>query len=182
MRINIVGGNSWGVILPLNEIVWGFNTQIIARSFNVLFDMHDVKAKLGQTGTDLWAMSGHSYKELVAAMNLCEKYDITVFTLGQVGDTSYIPYPIDEIKREFGSDYFTAGLSYALALAIYQGADEICIWGCTGEKEYEYQRPSAEFWMGVAIGRGISVTIETESEFLKTHDHLMYGYNTKQGE
>lgn len=185
MRINIIGAGAWYYGPEDGEICWGFNTNINSRHFNVMFDMHDVKAKIGQPGTDLWSMTNHDYMELVRAMEICEQFDIPVFTLGAVENTSYIAYPLKEIKKEFSlgsftGDYFTAGLSYALALAIYQGATEIDIWGCTGDLEYEYQRPSAEFWMGVAIGRGIPIVIRDESQLLKIDK--LYGYNIKQGE
>jgi hypothetical protein len=184
MKINIIGSGAWCYGPEEGEICWGFNTQINSKHFNVLFDMHDVAAKLGRPGTDLWSMTNHEYLELVSAMEICEQHDIPVFTLGAIEGTSYMAYPIEEIRKEFSlgsftGDYFTAGFSYALALAIYQRATEIDIWGCTGDDEYEDQRPSAEFWLGVAVGRGIPIAIRDKSQLLKID--CLYGYNTKQG-
>lgn len=185
MKINIVGAGAWCYGPEEGEICWGFNTQIICKHFNVLFDMHDTAANLGKPGTDLWSMhTDKTYDELVSATKICEQHDIPVFSLGTIEGTPYMAYPLEKIRKEFSlgsftGDYFTAGFSYALAMAIYQGATEIDIWGCSGDKEYENQRPSAEFWIGVAIGRGIPVTIRDESKLLKIDN--LYGYNTKQG-
>lgn len=80
--------------------------------------------------------------------------------------------------------YFTNSVSWMLALAIYEGATEIGIYGVdmaqhgVGLKsEYAYQRPSVELWLGIAAGKGIKVTIPKESDLLKT-PHL-YGFDSE---
>jgi hypothetical protein len=62
-----------------------------------------------------------------------------------------------------------------LAWAIWKGTyDTIGMWGVdmaldgvTGESEYSHQRPSVEYWLGIAQGRGIKLVLPTESEILK---------------
>lgn len=87
-----------------------------------------------------------------------------------------ITYPLDQMLAEFGTDYFHSSVDYMLALAISEGFEEIGVWGIdmAHDTEYEHQKPSGSFWIGVAKGRGIKVTIPPESALLrKAH---RYGY------
>jgi hypothetical protein len=92
-------------------------------------------------------------------------------------------YPLDEIIAHFNTDYFGSTVDYALALAIYRGYETINLYGVNlaNPGEYAYQKPSAEFWIGMAMGRGIKVAIHGQySSLLKTRDSKLYGYETKQ--
>lgn len=99
-----------------------------------------------------------------------------------------VKYPLDEILAEFGqyfvdpdhAKYFTNTVSYMLALAIYEKFDEIHVYGVdmATASEYGAQKPSCEFWLGVALGRGIKIHIPAESDLLKTR--FMYGYERKK--
>lgn len=85
-----------------------------------------------------------------------------------------VQYPTDAITKEFGH-YFTNTISYMLALAIYEGVDEIGIWGVdmAHGTEYAAQRPSCEYFIGIARGRGIPVYIPPQSDLLRCGE--MYG-------
>ena len=98
-------------------------------------------------------------------------------------------FPMDEAFRFFSMDggktpnrYFTNTISYMIALAIMEGAEEIGIYGVDmmmggGEgSEYGWQRPSCEFFLGVAKGMGITVYIPDESDLLKCA--FPYGLST----
>lgn len=72
-------------------------------------------------------------------------------------------YPTAEpIQTELlGSRYFpTFGstISYMLAQAVYEKVDEIALYGVGMCDEYEGQRPSAFYWLGVANGLGIKTS------------------------
>ena len=87
-----------------------------------------------------------------------------------------VRYPIEEMVSIFG-DYFYSTVSYAIALAIREGFEEIGLWGIdlAHDSEYEYQKPSAEYLLGVAIGRGITVHLPSQSALLK--GTYRYGYS-----
>jgi len=92
-------------------------------------------------------------------------------------------YPIEDILAMFPRKYFTNSISYMIAYAIYlarQGENikRIGIWGvdmCV-DSEYSHQRPSCEYFIGIAEGMGIEVVIPGESDLLKCA--LLYGYDT----
>lgn len=93
-----------------------------------------------------------------------------------------VEYPKQEILDEFGG-YFTNSVSYMIALAIHEGATEIGIYGVDmaindvgGHSEYAHQRPSCEYFIGLAVGRGIKVDIPRESDLLKVG--RLYAYET----
>ncbi len=99
-----------------------------------------------------------------------------------------IRYPLEDITRFSGIDYFADSCCYMLALAIYQGFTEISLygfnyaWGTT----YVTEKPGVECWLGIALGRGIVLNIYGEhSDLLKTnhvrHDpETLYAYGTPQ--
>lgn len=83
-------------------------------------------------------------------------------------------YPKDLVVEAFGR-YFTNSISWMIALAIYEGATEIGVYGvdmATGS-EYANQRPSCEYFLGFAAGRGIKVTIPISSDLCKVS--ALYG-------
>jgi hypothetical protein len=88
---------------------------------------------------------------------------------------SSVAYPLEQMIREFGQ-YFTNSISYMLALAIHEGFEEIHIYGVdmAWMGEYSGQRPSCEYFIGIAIGRGIRIHIPDQSDLLKAR--FFYGY------
>lgn len=94
---------------------------------------------------------------------------------------SSVAYPIDRMKARYtlsGCDqpYFTSTASYMLALAIEQGYEAIEVYGVdmAHDTEYGHQRPSCEFFLGVAVGQGITVRVHRHADLLKTA--FLYGY------
>jgi hypothetical protein len=102
-----------------------------------------------------------------------------------------IAYPIDQMIAEFNlgrmrpqdkhaaeKGYFHSTVDYMLALAISEGAEEIGIWGIdmSHDTEYIYQKPSGSFWCGVALGRGIRLTVPPASALLNSQGYR-YGYD-----
>ena len=60
--------------------------------------------------------------------------------------------------------------AYMMALAIYEGAKEIGLYGIdmsVNDHEYFKQRPGMYAWIGYAIGKGITITIPDESPLFK---------------
>ena len=89
-----------------------------------------------------------------------------------------VPLPFGQIAEDF-HPYFTNSVSYELAMAIGMGFKEIHVYGVDMaqdnilEAEYAFQRPSCEFFLGVAVGRGIKLFLPSGCDLLVT-SHL-YG-------
>ena len=93
-----------------------------------------------------------------------------------------VEYPMAAICNMFANPcpearpYLTNSITYELLLAIAEGFKEIHVYGVdmAHDSEYSQQRPSCEWAIGVAQGRGIKVYIPAESDLLKTM--YLYGY------
>lgn len=90
-----------------------------------------------------------------------------------------IPYPKNEVVKRFGN-YFTNTISWEIGLAIYLGFKEISIYGVDMAvgSEYQHQRPSCEYFIGIARGLGINVIVPDEADLLKTR--FLYGFEQQK--
>jgi hypothetical protein len=90
-----------------------------------------------------------------------------------------IPFPKDEIVSKFGN-YFTNTISWQIALAIHLGFKVIHLYGVNmaNDEEYASQRPSVEYFVGLAKGMGIEVYIPDQSDICKSW--LLYGFDDEQ--
>jgi hypothetical protein len=103
-----------------------------------------------------------------------------------------IEYPLQSVLEEFdiyGEDmaldqpdirqrvYFTNSISWMIALAIQMGYKEIQIYGVNmaQDQEFKHQRPSCEFLLGWARGKGIRLYKPPVSDLLLSS--FIYGYD-----
>lgn len=86
-----------------------------------------------------------------------------------------VAFPLDAILQ-IGPDYLTSSVAFYIAWGISQGYREIALFGIdlVVGTEYEVQKACAEFWLGVAHGRGIHVRLPPGCALL-TQTHR-YGY------
>lgn len=172
---------------------WGINTAILSRPLDVVFEPHDVEWWLENWDkVRTWHKVERGYPKHIEKVN---EMELPYLTLKHY---DFIPtsqeYPVEEISRHFGVDYFTGGIDYMIAYAIYKRVRKIDVWGVhtTYDDEYAYQKPSIEFWIGVAVGRGIKIHVHGSHSILKPMyqgkihtndagdaDGLRYGYFVK---
>jgi hypothetical protein len=97
-----------------------------------------------------------------------------------------VRFPLAEIIKEYhipamGDKIFlTCSVAHMLALAIYEGFEEITLLGIDQaiDTEYEVEMPSVLYWLGVAAGKGIKINISDHSPLLK--GYYIYGYEDPQ--
>jgi len=79
------------------------------------------------------------------------------------------PFPKAEVLAAF-RPYFTNSISWMVALALLEGFTTIGVWGVDMAQTTEYggQRPSCEYFLGLAEGRGVEIVIAEQSDLLKT--------------
>lgn len=88
-------------------------------------------------------------------------------------------FPLEGLSRLFlpgREPYFMSTPAYMLALAIAEGFEEIHVYGVDllQDEEYTYQRPNMEFYIGVALGRGIKMYVHEASALLRSS--YLYGW------
>ena len=69
-------------------------------------------------------------------------------------------FPVEEAAR-VGRDYFACTTAYQIALTLLEDADEIAPYGMPfqGNREVVVERPCVSWWLGLAEGRGVRVTV-----------------------
>lgn len=90
-----------------------------------------------------------------------------------------IRYPLETIVTEFPIGYMANHVAYMIALALIEGVTHIGVFGCdysTGS-EYGAQRGCAEYWLGVAEGRGVHILLPPTCDLLGK-PALLYGYES----
>jgi hypothetical protein len=118
---------------------------------------------------------------------LKEKHDKPIYTLFK---HDFIPdaveYPLIDVSTKLIQHgwrghkqihkYFNSSFSYMFALALYEGFEWIEIYGFEMDMtaEYWHQRSCAEYWFGVAEGRGVGYYLPERSRLCLG---ILYGYN-----
>ena len=94
-------------------------------------------------------------------------------------------FPLEEAVKRFGTPYFSNTIAYMVCYALLQGAKEIELFGVNqaGAHEYTEEKGSVEYWIGIAVGMGVKVTINGKDSQLLKHKgrqgrNILYGYQT----
>ncbi len=93
---------------------------------------------------------------------------------------SSVRYPIEAAIAYAGRDYFGSSVAFMLAIAALEEMERVDIYGVNlaiGD-EYFYEKPNAEWWIGLLQGRGISVNVPYASSLLK--QPMRYGYSAQR--
>ena len=153
-------------------------------------DTHD-KAPFGNPEWQTWGMAWDGdWARLDRVFEMHAEIDPEDYPKGYLERLEYANpvtqanYPLDAVIKTVGRDYFQSSIAYMLALAIHEGAEEIAIFGCSmgDDTDYGYQRANAEYLVGVAVGRGIHVHIESPSALCEYKpEALRYHYPTRYG-
>ena len=190
-KIAIVGCSDSKDKAPYGDKSWELwamnNAYVHVPDPSVWFELHPIKFEGGKyyrrelIKPGIFRYSTEFRGANVAAyLHELAKLDIPVY-MQQHWDIvpKSVAYPIDKITKAFGT-YFTNSVSFMIALAIQQKATEIGCYGvdmATGS-EYGPQRPSCEFFLGVAAGMGIKITIPATADLLKTK--FLYGFQERE--
>jgi hypothetical protein len=85
-------------------------------------------------------------------------------------------YPLEQMKAEFGTLFFSSSVAYMMALAIMEKPEAIGIYGIdmATDDEYAQQKSGCHYFINEARKRGIEVIIPPESDLIETGG--LYGY------
>ena len=182
-EVHIIAKGSGHEDAPGEGETWGVNDIILRRDqLSMCFHMHDMD----------W-IRRKEWSALKLIIEKAKKFSIPIMTT-KVYDwiPTSVAFPIDDIVNKFKANYYGSSIDYMITLAMYWGIygtgerdfDTINIFGCNMvlKGEYAQQKPSLEFWIGMAMGLGYKVNIIAgkHSAILKTYDKKMYGYNIDQ--
>jgi hypothetical protein len=92
-------------------------------------------------------------------------------------------YPLQEVVNNLGFTYFNSTVAYAVAYAIHIKVKEIKLYGCdfmqNDTNDGRKGRACVEYWIAIAISRGIKVVIANSSSLCDQNiKRPLYGYST----
>lgn len=92
-----------------------------------------------------------------------------------------VRYPSERMIAEYPR-YFTSHAAWMIALALSEGVTHLGFYGIhyALDEEHKKQRTGCEFWMGVAVGRGVQIVNPPGSPLLREPGWL-YGYESHDG-
>jgi hypothetical protein len=152
-----------------NAHYWGMNAlHKLAgeKRWDAWFQLHDIETSHPQDKDEHLQWLAQSNVPVWMWAEQIEKYPLP----------NAVPYPREAMVAKYGK-YFTNTVSWMTALAIEQGYKKIGIYGVdmAQDSEYQSQRPSCEYFIGLARGLGIEVEIPRTSDLLK--NPFLYGYD-----
>ena len=158
--------------------IWVMNDlyELVPR-YDRVFDIHDIN----EIKTRKTRHEGKSQYEVLKTLKK------PVYMQAQYADIpTSIRFPLDELIENYyipamGDKIFlTCSVAHMLALAIYEGYEEIQFYGIheAVDSEYKDEMPSVLYWLGVAYGRGIKISISQDSPLLK--GWFIYGFEEQK--
>lgn len=173
-KVAIVGTADTMHLAPYNDPsyeIWVCNDMYkVVPRFDRLFELHKLEVILN---VDRYKRDNHLGK--LAAME-----DKVIYMQERhLQIPCSVRYPIEKVIEKFGN-YFTSTASYQIALTLLEDFDTIELYGINmaAEDEYANQRPSCEYFIGIAKGMGKQVYIPEQSDLLKTYS--TYAYETEK--
>lgn len=95
-----------------------------------------------------------------------------------------VDFPLRDVVAAFGQAYFNSTAAYAVAFAVWLGVKKISIYGFDftypNAHHAEKGRACVEFWLGVAVSRGIELRMPHSSSLMDACEPggRLYGYDT----
>ncbi len=183
-KVAIVGFTDSRSLAPFNDpefSIWGLNAlfllgETVPRA-DLWFDLHPAHLIEADEKRSAW------YKATTMPLLLQEAHE----------DFPHSEkFPAQQVRKEFGDmfvkdpgefRYFTSSIAWMAAYALHAVPDleELHMYGVdmAADHEYRHQRACVEFWLGIAMGRGVKVYVPDTCDLLKsTHE---YGFGTDSG-
>lgn len=162
--------------------VWGINALGDVLACDRVFHMDDMKVQEARAA----ARPDGNIAAMVAAL---KTHPGPVYTsVVRDGYPGFVPFPLAEVLSGRydcnGTPYFNNTAAYAIALAIHIGVKRISLFGIDfthpNIHSGEQGRACCEFWLGIAAGRGIEITVPEQTTLLDAcapERELLYGYD-----
>lgn len=148
--------------------IWAHNSAIpICPRVDRIFDLHQ---------KHVWQAKKHWFKGDYQAF--LAKCPVPVYMVEKFKEVPQaIRYPRERILAEFRR-YVTNQTAWMIALALTEGVTHIGLFGIhyAHREERGWQLACAEYWIGLAEGRGVNIVIPPGSPLL--HNKRLYGYES----
>ncbi len=166
----------------LADQVWGINNVGNVIDCDLVFHMDDVRIQAIRAEASPQSNIAGLYEWL-------KTYDGPVITSRAHPDFPHLEeFPLETVINKLGRAYFNSTAAYAVAYAIYLGAEEISLWGFDfsypDSHKSERGRGCVEFWLGYAAKIGIAIRHPAKTSLMdsfedaESDEAMLYGYDT----
>lgn len=175
------GDSSWGFqnrAFPQGSEVWCVNNMPIKHphvKWTRVFEVHAFTLK-----GDTWLRKGQEMFRDISVNDYITKLNalgVPIYVLAHEENpfTNSVVIDLNTLRNTY-RDFFSTTMSYMLALALEEEFTHIDLLGIdmTLSSEYRDQRPSVAYFIGLADGRGITVTMPDSCPIVK--NDYAYGY------
>jgi len=195
-----IEGDVWGVgdvfmyrycsaVWEMHDFTWTVD-QCLRHKIEMYENMPDI-VKKSYTPSDLYSAAWYQHRNFKEKAKAVNHFGIPLVSVSQYHEDNpvqgvvvptSVEYPLFRVVFDVckGRDYIVGTANYAIAYAIYtEKYDEINLFGVNliAWEEWAYQRPNAEYLIGIAETRGIKVNIiGSEDGLLVPPRGIMYGY------
>lgn len=170
-KVAIIGTAGTFAFAPFHDPsweIWAHNSAIpICPRVDRIFDLHQ---------RHVWQAKKHWWKR--DYQQFLRDCPVPVYMIDTFKDVPQsIRYPRERVLSEFRR-YFTSQTAWMVALALTEGVTHLGFYGIhyAHHDERDWQLACAEYWIGVAEGRGVQIVIPPGSPLL--HNKLLYGYES----
>ena len=178
-KIRLMGKGKGYELTPDNDDfeLWGLNGHLFdIKKLDKIF-MMDVLDEMPSVVSGTWEV-----KDMVEKLNELKIPLVSPYRYEEIPMSE--AFPLNEAVREFGIPYFNNTIAYMICYALLKGVQELQLWGINqaSATEYFYEKGCVEYWLGIATGLGVRVSIHGKwSELLINKDRYggnkLYGYN-----
>lgn len=157
---------------------WGINALGDVFNCDRVFHMDDVRVQEARA-------AANPQGNIAAMLTWLRKHPGPIYT-SRPHDSypGLVAFPLAEVVDTFGQAYFNSTAAYAVAFAVFLGVKRIEIYGFDftypNAHHAEKGRACVEFWLGLAVSRGIDIKVPHVSTLLDacTPEERLYGFDT----
>ena len=158
--------------------VWGINALGDVLHCDRVFHMDDVRVQEARAAIRPESNSATMVRRL-------RKHPGPIYTSRAHPDyPGLVEFPLAAVVDEFKHAYFNSTAAYAVAYAVFIGVKKLSIYGFDftypNAHHAEKGRACVEFWLGIAVSRGIDLCIPHVSSLMDACEPAgrLYGYDT----
>jgi hypothetical protein len=168
----------WGGRRAVCDEVWSINALGDVFISDLIFHMDDVRVQEIRAQ----AKPQSNIAKMLKWMKTCKTPIVT--SRSSQNYPALVEFPLQDVVNMVPTAYFNSTAAYAVAYAIYKGATKISCWGMDftypDVHDAEKGRACVEFWLGVAVSRGIELAMPKTTSLMDAYnsqDERFYGYD-----
>ena len=158
--------------------VWAINAMADIIQCDRVFHMDDLKVQEARA-------SARPDGNIAAMIKWMRRHPGPIYTsVKREGYPGLVEFPLADVIGNGGIPYFNSTAAYAIAYAIHIGVKEISFYGIDytlpNAHSAEQGRACCEFWIGMAMARGILINVPTETSLMdgcEPSERKYYGYD-----